>query len=163
VRDDLDERHEGDRQPGNVPVKAALLAAAVLLLAGCGSEHAAQAERTVLLVSGRDDHGLLVQKQIGLSQWIGGEPDAHVPDGTLVRVEATHGEWIQVRALEGSRASGWVNDYYLRGTAFARDAQVELLEFDGASVQVRSLQTKRVAWMPRNAVSQLPMSRAGRG
>lgn len=136
-------------------MKAAPLIGA-LLLAGCGSNGAAEAERAVLLVSGRDDHGLLVQEQVGLSQWIGGEPEAHVPDGTLVGVQATRDEWIQVRALEGRRASGWVNDYYLRGTAFARNDQVELLEVNGSRVRVRSLETKRVAWVRREEVSELP-------
>jgi hypothetical protein len=142
-----------------------LLGAAVL--AGCGGEGKSDTARQILLVSGRDDHGLLVQKTVGVSRWIGGEPEAHVPDGTLVKVEATHGEWIQVRALERRPARGWVNDYYLRGTAhltrpvssFPMNAQVELLDVERERVRVRSLETKQVGWVPRHLVAENPANR----
>jgi hypothetical protein len=134
------------------------------VLVGCGGTKAAEQERSVLLVSGRDDHGLIAEREVGLSRWIGGEPEAEVADGTLVRVEATHGEWIQVHALEGSAASGWINDYYLRGTAhvtrrvasFPLNTQVELLDVERGRVQVRSLETKHIGWVPRSAVTELP-------
>jgi hypothetical protein len=144
---------------------AGILALAAALLAGCGGGPArTAAERDILLVSGRDDHGLVVQKTVGLSDWVGGEPSTHVPDGTLVRVESTHGEWIQVQAIERISARGWVNDYYLRGTAhvtqavgpLTRNAQVELLEVKNERVRVRSTQTSDVAWVERRFVAELP-------
>jgi len=171
VRDDLGERHEGEREPGDVPVRiaavialAAALGGAVLLSGFGGSEASEEIGRPIVLVSGRDDHGLLVSKTVGLSRLPGGEAAAQVPDGTLVRVEATHGEWLQVRALERTAARGWVNDFFLRGTAhvtrgagpFARGAQVEMLAVDGSRVRVRSLETRRVGWVPRRSLSELP-------
>jgi len=169
VRDDLGERHEGERQPGDLPVRAAaviVLGAALggaLLLSGFGGDSKSeQVARPILLVSGRDDHGLLVQRTVGLSRLPGGEATSQVPDGTLVRVEAVHGEWLQVRALERTAARGWVNDFYLRGTAhltrrvgpFSRAAQVEMLAVDGARVRIRSLETKQVGWVPRRSLSE---------
>jgi hypothetical protein len=175
VRDDLGERHQGERQPGDVPVRTAaifLLGAALggaVLLSGFGGDSKSeQLARPIVLVSGRDDHGLLVQKTVGLSRLPGGVATSRVPDGTLVRVEATHGEWLQVRALERTAARGWVNDFYLRGTAhltrpvgnFSRGAQVEILAVAGARVRVRSLETKRVGWVPRRFLSELPATSA---
>ena len=143
--------------------RALLLLAAVL--AGCGGEGEPEATRTVLLVSGRDDHGLLVHRNVEVRRSIGGERAGEIRDGTLVAVTATSGEWIEVKALEGRPVSGWVNDYYLRGTAhltrpaagWPRNAQVELLAVDGSRVRVRSTQTRRVAWVERSAVAELPV------
>jgi hypothetical protein len=144
---------------------AGALVLAAAALAGCGGGSAGTApERHVLLVSGRDDHGLVVQRTVGLSDWLGGEPSAQVPDGTLVRVESTHGEWIEVQALERTSARGWVTDYYLRGTAHVtraigslpRNAQVELLELRNGRIRVRSTQTSDVVWVERRFVAELP-------
>jgi hypothetical protein len=141
----------------------AALGGALLLLSGFGGDpKSEQVARPILLVSGRDDHGLLVQRTVGLSRLPGGEATSRVPDGTLVRVEAVHGEWLQVRALERTAARGWVNDFYLRGTAhltrrvgpFSRAAQVEMLAVDGARVRIRSLETKQVGWVPRRSLSE---------
>jgi hypothetical protein len=138
-----------------------------LLLSGFGGESKRpEVGRPIVLVSGRDDHGLLVQKTVGLSRFAGGPATTRVPDGTLVRVEATRGEWLQVRTLERTSARGWVNDYYLRGTAHVtrrvaplpRNAHVELLELKGARVRARSIESGRVAWVPRTALAELPIS-----
>lgn len=173
MRDHLDQRHEGDAEPGNLPVRAvavltlgAVLAAGAALGSGASAQKpsAGEIERRIVLVSGRDDHGVLVEPRIGVSRFVGGARRAHVSDGTLVAVEAVHGEWLQVRALEGTGARGWVNDYYLRGTAhlvrrvppFPLNAQVELLAVEGAKVQVRALESGRVGWVPRAALAELP-------
>ena len=162
MQHDLHERHQGHGQPGRLSV--AVLGAA-LACAGCGGGEAAkpEPERPILLVSGRDDHGLLVEKTVGVSAEPGGRADKHLRDGTLVRVVALHGEWLRVRALEGSARTGWLNDYYLRGTVhldcsspLGPSAQVELLDVDLARVRVRSLRDGRVAWVQRKAVSELP-------
>lgn len=142
--------------------------------------------RPIVLVSGRDDHGLLVARTIGVTE----EPDlaqpsrGRVADGTLVSVVDSRGEWIRIRTLEGRSLTGWINDFYLRGTVhlagnvpgcpvpasrspgaavtfrFPPSAQVELLELEQGSgqvwVRVRSVKTRHQAWVDRKAVAELP-------
>jgi hypothetical protein len=162
VQHDLDERLQGRRQPRYLPV--AVLAAAVLL-AGCGGGE--KPARQILLVSGRDDHGLLVQDRVELSHDPGvvasHEHGTHdVPDGALVRVLETRGEWIRVATLEGPRREGWLNDYYLRGTVHVcggpvpRGAQAELLSVSKDGVRIRTLVGAHEASVPRGALSELP-------
>lgn len=141
-----------------------LLAAA--LLAGCGGGD--EPARQVLLLSGRDDHGLLVQKRVALLHAPDGAAaaDGHsaheVREGTLVRVVETRGEWIRVATLEGPQVEGWVNDFYLRGTLHVcggpvpRGAQAELLSVGDRGVRVRTLLDEREAVVPRAALSELP-------
>lgn len=181
------ERHEGHREPRHLPV-ALLAAAAAMLAAGCGEEQRqtdeAAPQRSIVLVSGRDDHGLLAEPTIGLSEAPEGATKSRVGDGTLVFVIATRGEWLEVRTLEGPSAQGWVNDFYLRGVvhlfgrsagcavrgrsrpggpialAFPGGSQAELLavaRVGGRSwVRVRALADQREAWVPREVVSELP-------
>jgi|GEM_PF-3313289 len=78
-------------------------------------------ERPIVLVSGRDDHGFLAQESVTLlaspAAEGDGEPVAEVPDGTLVRVLGDDGgTWLEVATLDGT-ATGWVDDFFLRGTA----------------------------------------------
>jgi hypothetical protein len=187
VQHDLDERDQGSGQPGHLSVRPArvlVVLAVAVVDAGCGGgSPESPPERPIVLVSGRDDHGLLAQPRVGLSENPDGPPRAWVRDGTLVVVVGSRGEWLRVRATEG-RAAGWVNDYYLRGTvhlvgpdpdcpvpawerpawrqsgAFPASAQVELLEVRRTAGQrwvlVRSLENRRVGWVPGAAVSELP-------
>lgn len=177
MRDDLLEPDEGDGQPIHLPVAA--LSAALLLLAGCGGEE--QRHRSILIASGRDDHGELVRGTVGLSAEPDGPAVATVPAGSLVAVVETRGEWLRVRSLEGE-ATGWVNDYFLRGVAhlvavpgcpvprrdggaFAPSTQVELLGHErrggAAWVRVRSLDGGGEGWVRRAALSELPARAAG--
>lgn len=85
----------------------------------------------VVLLSGRDDHGLLAEREVALV----GAPGAtravtQVADGTLVRVLDERGEWLRVQSLLQPQAVGWVNDYYLRNRALRTDRgeQVVLLD-----------------------------------
>ncbi|MDQ3823241.1 MAG: GW dipeptide domain-containing protein [Actinomycetota bacterium] len=166
------------------PARALVVLAVAIVGAGCGGRAPeSRPERPIVLVSGRDDHGLLAEPRVGLSQNPEGPPRVWVRDGTLVAVVGSRGEWLRVRATEG-RAAGWVNDYYLRGTvhlvapdpdcpvpawerpawrqsgAFPASAQVELLEVRRTGGQtwvlVRSLEDRRVGWVQRPAVSELP-------
>lgn len=172
MQHDLREREQGNGEPGHLSVTARrlLAAAAFILVAGCGSGTAAvEPERSVLLLSGRDDHGLLADPKVGISRLIGDQPQWQVPDGTLVAVESSRGEWIEVSTLEGPRVKGWVNDYYLRGTAhlvpaqgrcrvgsFPANTQVELLEVAPRGVRVRALASRKEDWVARTAVQELP-------
>ena len=148
-------------------MRPALLAVAAALLAGCGGggEDAGVPQREILLVSGRDDHGLLAQDRVTLVSAPGAAAqsgDPNVGDGTLVRVVAARGEWLRVRSLEGPRAEGWVNDYYLRGVVHVcaprlpRSAQARILSLGVRGVQVRTVEGARVATVPRQSLSELP-------
>lgn len=141
------------------PVVVAVLA----LATGCGGGEPKPVaepppERQVLLVSGRDDHGLLAEAVVGLVQEPDGQPTAWVPDGTLVTVVQTSGEWARVRTLEGEAAEGWVNDFYLRGTAHlaCTNEPVELVAVAGGRVQVRPTDGSPPRWVPRDTVGELP-------
>lgn len=122
----------------------------------------AAAQRELLLVSGRDDHGLVAESDVALAGRPGGARTAEVADGTLVRVLASRGEWTRVESVEGPRAAGWVNDFYLRGVLHAcarglpRSAQVELLGLAEGRVRVRTVEGAREALVPRAALFELP-------
>ncbi len=172
MQHDLVQPLQGSGKPVYLPLAA--LAAAGLLLAACGGE---EHSRFVLIASGRDDHGELVQETVDLSAEPEGPAIAEVTAGSLVEVVDTRGEWIRVRSLQGAGA-GWVNDYYLRGVAhlvasvpgcpvpkrdggtFEPNAQVELLEYEqqpGAIwVRVRPLGGGTEGWVPPRALSELP-------
>lgn len=136
MQHDLGERHQGHRESGDLPLilrlRAALLAAALGLLAqGC----AASAPGPIVLVSGRDDHGLVARAAIGLQRSPeDGTFSGSVPDGTFVRVVGQRGQWLQVRSFSVPAEQGWVNDFYLRSIAVRTDppAQVRF-----ADAQVR--------------------------
>lgn len=159
MRDDLLERHQGRRERRHLPL--ALLAAATL--AGCGGGGSGgSVERELLLLSGRDDHGLVAERVVALTHEPEGRGHAHaVAAGTLVRVLAARGEWLHVETLEGPRVDGWVNDYYLRGVlhvcaaGIPRSAQAELLAFDGRHLRVRTLDGAHEANVPRDAIFEL--------
>lgn len=148
----------------------------MLLLAACGGEEPA---RSVLIASGLDDHGELVQNTVSLSAEPEGPAVAEVAAGSLVAVVDTRGEWIRVRSFQGT-AVGWVNDFYLRGVAhlvagvpgcpvpkrgggtFEPNAQVELVAYErrAGAIWVR---VRPVAgggggegWVRQRTLSELP-------
>ncbi len=102
-------------------VVAALVGAA-LAWAGSPSARGRAAPGPVVLVSGRDDHGLLVQARVPLQR----APDdpavvAALPDRSFVRVIEERGEWMHVEALGDPAQHGWINDFFLRGQALRTD------------------------------------------
>ena len=140
----------------------------------------------VVLVSGRDDHGLLATPSVALSDTPEGQPGAQVPDATLVAVVATRGEWLEVRTITGAAAQGWVNDFSLRAGAHLRAAagrcnltlaerpegpgtievpantQAKLLEVTevGGTIWVKARPAGHPAgWIERSAVHELPGDR----
>lgn len=95
-----------------------------LVAAGCGGTAAGtegsrpdgRPDGRLVLVSGRDDHGLLAQETVALYGAPGrSDAVAEVADATLVRVVRIDGTWLRVATVEGPAAEGWVDDYYLRG------------------------------------------------
>lgn len=93
------------------------LAAALLVIAAvtaCGApDQLADGTRRVVMVSGRDDHGLVASENVVLrSAPDGADVVGHLPDGTLAQVRAVRGTQVQVSS---SGVTGWVDDFVLRG------------------------------------------------
>lgn len=90
-----------------------------------------RASGMVVMISGRDDHGLLQEPSVSLySAPQGDTVVARTPDGTFARVVDQRGEWIRVQLLGNPQAVGWVDDYYLRSRVLRTDAeeQVDLVD-----------------------------------
>lgn len=97
---------------------AAVLVAVAALTWRLGGGASASFERPVLIVSGKDDHGLVASSEVDLLDAPEGEAVGAVPDGTLVQVLEETSTWLRVRTLEGERPlEGWLDDFHLRGTA----------------------------------------------
>lgn len=127
-----------------------LLAAALGLVAqGCAGEGGA-----VVLISGRDDHGLLEQAAVGLQRT---PTDATVvgsaPDGSFARVLEIDHSWLRVRTLGTPPQEGWVNDHDLRGVAelLPRRAQVRLrdarITASGLELLVENVGGGQASWV----------------
>ena len=132
----LGQRDEGNEQPGHLPVRHATLLLAALaalgvLLSGCGAAARLDGPDPVVLISGRDDHGLVARAAVGLQR---SPTDTTVvgsaPDGTFARVVRTEGAWLDVRTVASAPEEGWVNDFYLRSRAVwvSRSLQVTFLD-----------------------------------
>jgi hypothetical protein len=149
-----------------------LLLGAALLLTGCaGTPHPGAAVRHVVMISGRDDHGLQASPTVLLtSRPGGGSVVGPVPDGTLVEVREVHGTQARVSA---SGVTGWVDDFALRGELrlagpaptcqvqlgsqrVPAGTRVEVLKLAGSLAQVRLLASPRtVVLVPRSWVTEL--------
>jgi hypothetical protein len=97
------------------PRLAFLVAAAGLLAGGCAASTPSQ---SIVMVSGRDDHGLLERPAIALQrsptdQTVVGSAQ----DGTFVRVVREEGSWLLIRTFVSPIGEGWVNDHDLRAVA----------------------------------------------
>lgn len=76
----------------------------------------APAGTRLVLVSGRDDHGMVAEERVPLYDEVeGSRPSGSVRDGTYARVLETDGEWLEIETVEGRHATGWVDDFFLRG------------------------------------------------
>lgn len=131
------------------------------------------ADGRLVLLSGRDDHGLLASAQVALRARPAGDgtPVARVADGTLARVVSTDGTWLEVRTVEGQPAQGWVDDFYLRGGVhligppptcrvpfngqlLADGEQAVVLDVRGKQAQVRVTRTGQTGWVERSTVRE---------
>jgi hypothetical protein len=188
VRDRVDQRDEGDGEPDDVSVTcrraAVLLAVAAAVSTGCGSGASSPAEapttqpgRHFVLISGRDDHGLLAQPRVPLYDRPSGTREvAEVADGTLARVVQVRGSWLEVEPLAAGSATGWSDDYYLRGVVHlvgpapscrvtvdgrrvAAGEQAIVLDVRGATATVRLVRAPSVTGsVPARYVRELPPS-----
>ena len=99
----------------------------------------AQAGNVIVLVSGRDDHGLQVQQLVPLQR----SPDdttivAHVLDGSFARVREDRGQWMHIESIANPQNSGWIDDFYLRTLALRADGggQVTFVDAQATDGQV---------------------------
>ncbi|GAA2744172.1 hypothetical protein GCM10009868_20790 [Terrabacter aerolatus] len=127
----------------------------------------------VVLVSGRDDHGELASAVVAVHPEAGSATvTGDVPDGTLARVVAIQGTWLQVRTLEGPPVQGWVDDFYLRreihlvgappgcrsaldGHSLPAGQQAVVLDVKARQVRVQVVGGETTGWAPRAAVHEL--------
>lgn len=134
----------------------AIIAAAGLALTGgaCGPLQ----PPAVVMISGRDDHGDLQRRAIGLQAT---PRDASITatalDGDIALVLRREGPWANVRLVK-SGEEGWVEDHYLRGEAVHHGAAPRRVRFlaaeredGGVRVRVRYSDDASEAWV--NAAS----------
>lgn len=104
--------------PGRTLAGIAALLLPLAAGAGCG-EAAPSAERDgdgrLVMVSGRDDHGLLATEEVAVHGAVEGRPTGEIADATLVSVVDRHGQWLRVQTVEGEEVVGWLDDFHLRG------------------------------------------------
>lgn len=102
-----------------------VLVATAVLVAGCGTlgdapdpdEAAERPDGRLVLVSGRDDHGERRYESVSVYETPAQQDVAgSIPDGTLAHVRKIHGQMLEVVTAEGTPVTGWVDDFYLRGT-----------------------------------------------
>lgn len=159
---------------------APVLVAVLVLVAGCGGTTAAgdgttspRPDGRMVLVSGRDDHGQLVDEVVPVyaaaasDDRVGG-----IADGTLAHVTEIAGTWLHVVSAEGRPARGWVDDFHLRGTvhlvgpapscrASVSGRRVEaglqavVSRIRGGSVLVSAVDGSSRGWVDRGAVQEL--------
>lgn len=160
---------------------ACLLAVFGVLAAGCGGHAPARAtsgaprpDGRLVLVSGRDDHGLVATTRVPVYAGPGSRRRVgSVPDGTLARVSRIRGSWLHVATAEGPPVQGWVDDFFLRGVVHLVGAaptcratvdgrrvtaglQVVVRGLRGREVLVQSASAPRLrGWADRDAVQEL--------
>ncbi|HEV2250544.1 MAG TPA: hypothetical protein VGT60_08560 [Candidatus Limnocylindria bacterium] len=106
-----------------------LVAALGLVAGGCGGSPPG----AVVLVSGRDDHGLVYRAAVGLQR---SSDDAtvvgSVPDGTFARVVDRRAEWLRIRSVGTDPQEGWINTFYLRDVAVGLQPPRQVTFLDAA-------------------------------
>ncbi len=151
----------------------AAVSAGLVLAAAAGTAHAGPwrgvpaAQRPVdrlVLVSGRDDHGLLELKAVPLTRTEnGGGVIGMVSDGTLARAVDVDGTQVRVRTVEGPALTGWVDDYRLRGILLRTepgetchgDQQVVAVDWRAGQVLVRPVAGTATTWVDRHDLSEV--------
>ena len=148
----------------------ALLTCLAATACGQAGEASLSPRRHVVLVSGRDDHGLLATPSVTLMSRPGGhEVAGPVVDGTLAEVLAVRGTQVQIRAGD---VTGWVDDFSLRGELrlagppptcavvvsgdrLPAGTRVEVLRLADQQAQVRVLDRSALpGWVPAADVTE---------
>ena len=155
-------------------MRAALLVAlaGVPALVGCGGHAASQqSDRMVVMVSGRDDHGLVASLNVLLtSDPGGGRVVGPLPDGTLAEVRRVRGTQVQVSAFG---MTGWLDEFDLRGElrlagppptctvrlsgkTYPAGTRVEVLHLSGRWATARVLTDGTLGQVPVTSLFELP-------
>jgi hypothetical protein len=125
---------------------------------------ATSADNRIVLVSGRDDHGLLETPHIPLYPTPGSNAAlALLHDGDFARVLEIRGNWLRIQALTPAQETGWIDDYYLRGKALRTDGggQVEFAAARLVNEQVYiavyplGQKTEVITWLPNTALREV--------
>jgi hypothetical protein len=106
----------------------------------------ATSRQPIVLLSGRDDHGLLADPLVALAAAPNSQAAVgRIRDGSFVRVLEQRGDWMHVQQIAAPHVEGWVNDYYLRDRALRADGQGQVTFADAqlidgqVSVAVRAV------------------------
>lgn len=95
------------------------VAAVLALVTAFGWPEAATStaeKKLIVLVSGRDDHGLEVADELPLHDRPGGSQIRTVPADTLAVVTEKQGTWLRISTLDGSPPTqGWIDEFLVRG------------------------------------------------
>lgn len=161
-------------------VGAALLVAAAGTVAATRAAPAVTGDGRLVLVSGRDDHGLLATAQVTLRDRPASDAAeaGQVTDGTLARVVEIRGNWLRVRAAEGPAAQGWVDDFFLRGGVhlvgppptcavpfdggtLPEGEQAVVLDLRDGHARVRVNRTGATGWVERTVIREIVPERCG--
>jgi len=129
----------------------------------------------LVLVSGRDDHGLLTRRTLPLrARPVDGPTVGRVANGTLARVVDGEGQWLEIETVEGPVRRGWIDDFFLRGVVHLvgpepsckpridgrrLDAgeQAVVLGLRNGAAKVQTVNDPQVmGWVPRRHVQELP-------
>jgi hypothetical protein len=90
------------------------------------------ASPSIVLISGRDDHGLLEFPEVHLYHSPGSDHQvASLPDATFAKVLEIRGTWVRVQAIMPPQTKGWIDDFFLRSRASRLD-QPEQVAFADA-------------------------------
>lgn len=167
MQHDLEQRHEGGRQPRDLPIAVrsggaalgrALVLGAALVLQGCA------AAEPIVMASGRDDHGLVERPALGLQRSpTDTQLSGSIQDGRFARIVRTEGPWRYIRAIQPPDGEGWIEDHYLRGEAARTDVTPpRVVRFAGAElrdgkawIRVRDAQSGAEEWVPASALREI--------
>jgi hypothetical protein len=151
-----------------IPILGIMLAAG---LVGLGIFWMTQANRpapvtqhSIVLVSGRDDHGLQASKQVLLyptpgDPAAGGPSSGALPDGTFARVLEVRGSWLHIASLANPALNGWVDDFYLRSRALRLDGGGQVEFYDARLTNGQVEIAVRPVGQPDGPLFWLPASR----
>lgn len=95
-----------------------------LVLAGCAGAADQDGAGAIVLVSGRDDHGLLQLPKVPLyAEPEGSAVTGELTDGSFAEVLEERGTWLEIRSVAEPKVTGWVDDFFLRDRALLHNAQ----------------------------------------